>query len=119
MPTIRPILYHYPKCSTCKKAIAFLRARGVDFEAVDISLSPPSEGELRAMMRAQGAIRPLFNVSGNSYRSGGFAQRVPTMTEEEAIAALLHDGMLIKRPFLLGEGIALLGFDPDRWARLG
>ena len=105
-------VYHYPQCSTCKKAIKWLAAHDVAVELVHIVEHPPSKAELReALKRAGIPIKKLFNTSGASYREGGFGERLPTMTEAEAIAALARDGKLIKRPVLLGEGVALVGFD--------
>jgi len=105
-------VYHYPQCSTCKKAIKWLAAHDVAVELVHIVEHPPSKAELREALKGAGIpIKKLFNTSGASYREGGFGERLPTMTEAEAIAALARDGKLIKRPVLLGEGVALVGFD--------
>ena len=111
-------VYHYPKCSTCKKALAFLREQGVPFEAVDISVTPPSKAELRSMIERRGGIRPLFNTSGQRYRDGGFSEKVATMSVEEAVEALAGDGMLVKRPFVLAGDQGLVGFKPEEWAVL-
>lgn len=108
-------VYSYSRCSTCKKALAFLRESGVTADVRDISTDPPSTAELRAMIRAKGGIRALFNTSGRSYREGGFAESVGMMSIDQAVAALAADGMLIKRPFVLTEGQALLGFKPEEW----
>ena len=105
-------VYHYPQCSTCKKAIRWLAAHDVAVELVHIVEHPPSKAELREALKGAGIpIKKLFNTSGASYREGGFGERLPTMTEAEAIDALARDGKLIKRPVLLGEGVALVGFD--------
>lgn len=111
-------IYQYPACSTCKKALAFLRENNIDFESVNIAEAPPTKDELRSMIERLGAIRPLFNTSGRSYRDGGFADKVATMSIETAADALARDGMLIKRPFVLTEHHALLGFKPEAWAVL-
>jgi arsenate reductase len=108
-------VFHYPKCSTCKKALAFLREQGISCEAVDISATPPSKHELRSMIERQGGIRPLFNTSGQRYREGGFAEKVPTMSVEEAVEELAQDGMLVKRPFVLAGEHGLVGFKPEQW----
>jgi arsenate reductase len=112
-------VYHYPKCSTCKKALAFLREKGIAYEGVDISVTPPSKNDLRSMIERKGGIRLLFNTSGQRYREGGFAEKVPTMSVEEAVEALAHDGMLVKRPFVLAGEHGLVGFKPDEWVVLG
>jgi arsenate reductase len=111
-------VYHYPKCSSCREALTFLRQNGVPFEALDISQSPPSKQELREMISRQGGIRPLFNTSGKSYREGGFSEKIASMSEAEAIEALSRDGMLVKRPFVLTKDHALLGFKVERWRGL-
>ena len=105
-------VYHYPPCSTCKKALNWLRQEEVQVELVDIVQQPPSKAELREVLKSAGLpLRKLFNTSGVSYREGKFGERLATMTETEAIDALAKDGKLIKRPLLLGKGIALVGFD--------
>jgi arsenate reductase len=111
-------IYQYPACSSCKKALAFLRDSGIPFEAVDISLSPPSEDELVEMIERQGGIKPLFNTSGKRYREGGYSERIPTMSREDAVRELARDGMLVKRPFVITSKHALLGFKPDQWEKL-
>jgi arsenate reductase len=105
-------VYHYPQCSTCKKALKWLSTNGVDAELIDIVQHPPSKNELREVLKTAAVpLRKLFNTSGVSYREGGFGERLPTMTEAEAIDALARDGKLIKRPLVLGKGLALVGFD--------
>jgi arsenate reductase len=108
----KPRVYHYPPCSTCKKALKWLAAHNVTVELVDIVQHPPSKAELREVLKtADIPLRKLFNTSGVSYREGGFGERLKTMTEAEAIDALAKDGKLIKRPLVLGKGLALVGFD--------
>jgi arsenate reductase len=111
-------VYHYPKCSTCKRALAFLREYGVAFEAVDISESPPTRKELVEMVARMGGVRPLFNTSGQKYREGRFSERLATMSEDEAVEALSKDGMLVKRPFVLAKDHGLVGFKPEHWVVL-
>jgi arsenate reductase (glutaredoxin) len=114
-------VFQYPQCSTCKKALKWLSAHGVDFESIDIVEHPPSKAELREALKGAGIpIRKLFNTSGVSYREGRFGERLATMTEAEALDALAKDGKLIKRPVVLGKGIALVGFDEETYGeRLG
>lgn len=105
-------VYHYPQCSTCKKALKWLAAHDVSVELVDIVKQPPSKRELQQALTTAGVpLRKLFNTSGISYREGKFGERLPDMSEAEALDALAADGKLIKRPLLLGKGIALVGFD--------
>lgn len=110
------VVYQYPNCSTCRKALKFLDEAGVDFKSKDIVTTPPSKVLLGKAHQLSGfPIKKLFNTSGQSYRDGGFKDSLPTMTEEEALAALASDGKLIKRPLVLGDGFVLIGFREDDW----
>jgi len=110
-------VYHYPNCSTCKKALKWLDANGVAHQRVDIVAAPPSQAELAtALARGPLPLRSLFNTSGQSYRDGNFKERLPKLSEAEALAALAADGKLIKRPLVLGKQLALAGFDEAAWA---
>jgi arsenate reductase (glutaredoxin) len=109
---VKPKVYQYAKCSTCRKALAFLGRHGVEFESRDIVGTPPSKAELARTLSLSGLpVKKLFNTSGQSYRDGGFGERLPTMTESQALDALAKDGKLIKRPLVLGGDYALVGFD--------
>lgn len=114
-------VFHYPACSTCSKALKWLDAHGVAHERVHIVDSPPSVAQLRRVSKVSGLpIAKLFNTSGVSYREGDFKSRLPGMTEDQALAALAADGKLIKRPLVLGDGFALVGFgEEDYAARFG
>lgn len=110
----RPRVYSYPACGTCRKALAWLRERGIEVELFDITRQPPSLPELSAGLAQLGRKR-LFNTSGQSYRALG-AATVQAMDDAEALAA---DGKLIKRPFLvLPDGRTLTGFQPAEWQAL-
>ena len=107
-----PTVYQYPKCSTCRKALAYLDAKGVKYESVDIVAQPPSRAELGAALKQSGLpVKRFFNTSGQSYRDGKFGERLPTMSDADALAALAADGKLIKRPLIVGKGFVLVGFD--------
>lgn len=108
----KPRVYQYPKCSTCRKALAFLDKNGVQYESVDIVAKPPSKKELKQALKLTGLpIKKLFNASGQSYRDGKFGEKLKTLSEAEALDALAADGKLVKRPFIVGEDFALVGFD--------
>lgn len=110
-------VHHYPGCSTCKKALRWLREHGVEHEAVDISVSPPSAKRLQQIRKlADVPLKKLFNTAGRSYRDGGFKDRLADMSDKEAYAALAADGMLIKRPLVHGKDFALVGFREAEWA---
>lgn len=111
-------VYQYPKCSTCRKALTWLDEKGVGYTAVNIVDKPPSKSMLRrAQKLADVSVRKLFNTSGQSYRQGGFKDRLAEMTDAEALAALADDGKLIKRPLVVGEGVALVGFKEPDWSK--
>ena len=107
----------YPKCSTCRKAQAFLDARGVAYELRDIRENNPTEEELRRWHAMSGLpLKRLFNTSGIPYRELGLSAKLPTMSEDEQFALLATNGMLVKRPLLIGEDVVLVGFREAEWA---
>ncbi len=114
-------IYEYPGCSTCKRALKWLDAQGVDYTRVHIVDAPPSRKTLARLHRASGLpLKRFFNTSGQSYRGGGFKERLPAMSEAEQLDALAADGKLIKRPLVDGDGFALVGFKEPEWReRLG
>lgn len=106
----------YPKCSTCQKARAFLEAAGLSYTLRDIKTHNPTEAELR-LWRERGnlPLKKFFNTSGLAYKALSLKDRLPAMTEDEQLALLASDGMLVKRPILVGEDFVLLGFKEDQW----
>jgi arsenate reductase len=109
-------IYQYPNCSTCKKALAWLKANRVTATSIDIVVSPPSRTVLERAQKLAGVpVKKMFNVSGQSYRDGDFKAKLPTMSDAQAFAALAKDGKLVKRPLLVGDDVALVGFDEDAW----
>lgn len=111
-------VYTLAQCSTCRAAVTWLAARGVRFVEKPIRETPPTVAELRMMLAGQpGGLRRLFNSSGLEYRALGLAQKLPLMSEGEALRLLAGNGSLVKRPFVLGPGVALVGFNPDLWER--
>ena len=110
-------VYQYPNCSTCKKALAWLKAKKIPFTAVDIVKAPPSKAQLEAAQKLAGVpVKKMFNIAGGSYRDGDFKTKLPTMTDAQAFTALAKDGKLIKRPLAVTDGAALVGFDETAWA---
>jgi arsenate reductase (glutaredoxin) len=108
--------YAHPKCSTCQGAREWLQKHGLSFVEKDIRTSPPSLAELRTMLQGQGGeLRRLCNTSGIEYRAQGLAAKLPTLTADEALRLLAGNGMLVKRPFVLGPGVALVGFKEKAW----
>ena len=115
-------IYQYPNCSTCRKATKWLEAAGKTFSSVHIVNEAPDVAALRDMWDRSGLeLKRFFNTSGQSYRGGGFKDKLPGMTDAEAHAALAADGMLIKRPLLVvDDRIVKVGFREPEWrAALG
>ena len=106
----------YPKCTTCQKAQRWLDAKGVACEVRNIKEQNPTEDELRAWHKRSGLpLKRFFNTSGLIYKELGLKDKLPTMTEDEQFALLATDGMLVKRPLLIGENFALPGFKEAEW----
>ena len=106
----------YPKCSTCQKAKAFLDANNIPYELRDIKLDNPTEEELCRWHALSGLpLKKFFNTSGLQYRALELTKKLPTMTEDEQFALLATDGMLVKRPLLVGEDFVLTGFKQADW----
>lgn len=117
--TNAPTIYHYGGCGTCKKALAFLAGRGVQPTKIDLVATPPDAATLERLWRRSGKpLDKLFNTSGQSYRDGGFKDRLPGLSDADKLAALAADGKLVKRPLLdLGERV-LVGFNESEWSSL-
>ena len=110
------LFIHYPKCSTCQKARAWLDGRGVSYEARDIKEDRPTLEELREWQRRSGLpLKRFFNTSGMLYRDLGLKDKLSGMSEEEQLALLSSDGMLVKRPLLITDKTALPGFREKEW----
>ncbi len=101
----------YPKCSTCQKAQKWLDEHGVSYELRLIREQNPSVGELRSWWQRSGLpLKRFFNTSGLQYKALGLKEKLPGMSEEEQLALLSTDGMLVKRPLLVTEDFVLVGF---------
>lgn len=110
-------IYTYKKCSTCRKATKFLDAKGITYEEHPIRETPPPPAELAHMLKAyEGKMTRLFNTSSQDYRDAGLKDALPTLSQDDAFARLQENGNLVKRPFLLGENLALVGFKEAEWA---
>ena len=106
----------YPKCTTCQKAKAFLDAAGIAYTQRDIKLDRPTQEELCVWYPRSGLpLRRFFNTSGLQYKALGLKDKLPAMSEEEQLALLATDGMLVKRPILVGDDFVLVGFKPAEW----
>ena len=109
----------YPKCSTCQRAKKYLDERGVSYTLRDIKLENPTREELRQWHERSGLeLKKFFNTSGLQYRALSLKDRLPQMSEEEMLDLLASDGMLVKRPLLVGEDTVLVGFKQEQWENL-
>lgn len=107
----------YPKCSTCKKAQAWLDAHGIAYTVRDIKTQNPTLEELRQWHNLSGLpLKSFFNTSGQQYRALALKDKLPAMNEEEQFALLSTDGMLVKRPILVAEDKVLVGFREAEWS---
>jgi arsenate reductase len=114
---MRLLLIHYPKCTTCQRAKAWLEGQGVPFAERHIKEQNPSVEELREWHRRSGLpLKSFFNTSGQLYRGMELKDKLPAMSEEEQLALLATDGMLVKRPILVGDTFVLVGFREAKWA---
>ena len=110
-------VYCYSRCSTCKKALKWLEEKGIDHEVIDIKAENPGETELRKYHKMSGLpLKRFFNTSGMQYRELGLSKKLPEMSEDEQLALLATDGMLVKRPLVVGDGFVLTGFKEAEWA---
>ena len=106
----------YPKCTTCQKARKWLDENGVAYDERHIKDDNPTAEELRAWQARSGLpLRRFFNTSGLQYKALQLKDKLPAMSEEEQLTLLATDGMLVKRPILVGDGFVLVGFREDAW----
>lgn len=112
------LFVQYPKCTTCKKAEAWLKEKGTDYESRHIKEENPTAEELRTWAARSGLpVRKFFNTSGVLYKEMHLKDRLDDMTDEEMLALLASNGMLVKRPLLIGEKTVCVGFREAEWAK--
>ena len=111
------LFVYYPKCSTCQKAKKWLEAKNISFQERDIKTENPSAAEIEEWYKKSGLpLKKFFNTSGKLYKEMQLKDKLPQMSEEEQYALLATDGMLVKRPVLVGDGFVLTGFKESTWA---
>lgn len=114
-------VYEYAKCSTCVKALKYLDTKKVKYDKLPIVDKAPSQKELKEMLAALkekgGSIKNLFNTSGVLYKEMKMSEKLPTMSEAEAVKLLSEHGKLVKRPFVISDKIHLVGFKEDDWKK--
>lgn len=113
------LFIEYPKCSTCQKAKKWLTENNIDFTDRNIVEQNPTVEELSTWFKQSGLpLKRFFNTSGMLYKEQNLKDKLPTMSEEEQLKLLASNGMLVKRPLLIGEDKILIGFRPDDWEKL-
>lgn len=113
------LFVEYPKCTTCQKAKKWLTDNGVEFIDRHIKEENPTYDELRAWHEKSGlSLKKFFNTSGLLYKSMELKDKLPDMSEDEMYRLLASDGMLVKRPIIVGEDFVLVGFKAQEWERL-
>lgn len=106
----------YPKCTTCQKALKWLDEKGVSYEIRNIKEDNPSFEELSEWYKISGLpLKSFFNTSGLLYKSLSLKDKLPSMSEQEQLLLLSTDGMLVKRPLLIGNDFVLTGFKEAQW----
>ena len=106
----------YPKCTTCQKAQKWLEGKGSNFTVRHIKEENPTAEELKQWWKDSGLpLKKFFNTSGLQYKALNLKEKLPSMTEEEQLSLLASDGMLVKRPILVGEGFVKVGFREAEW----
>ncbi|MGJ8676884.1 MAG: Spx/MgsR family RNA polymerase-binding regulatory protein [Akkermansiaceae bacterium] len=112
------LFYAYKGCDSCRKARKWLQLNEIPFQEIAIRETPPSITELKLALGIQGSVKPLFNTSGVDYRQLGMKDKLPTLTDDAALALLASHGNLVKRPFLIDseKGIHFTGFNESKWS---
>ena len=106
----------YKKCSTCQKALKWLDEQKIAYETREIKEKNPTKEELEGWYRKSGlALKRFFNTSGNLYKELSLKDKLPQMTEDEQLALLATDGMLVKRPLVVAGDVVLTGFKEGEW----
>ncbi len=109
-------VYCYSKCTTCKRALVWLDEKGVEYELLDIKGEHPDEKSLREFHRKSGLpLKRFFNTSGLLYKELELSKKLPSMSEDEQFRLLASDGMLVKRPLVIGDSFVLTGFRLPEW----
>ena len=111
------LFIEYPKCSTCRKAKKWLQENNIDFTDRHIVDENPTKDELKEVISKSGLpVRKLFNTSGNVYKSLNLKSKMDSLSEDEMLELLSSNGMLVKRPLVIGDNFALVGFKEDAYA---
>ena len=111
------VVIQYPKCSTCKKALKWLKDNNIHYMERHIKENPPTAEELVQWQKKSGLpLKRFFNTSGLLYREQGLAEKLPTLSEAEQLTILASSGMMVKRPIVVTDETVLVGFKEKEWA---
>lgn len=111
------LFVQYPKCGTCRKASKWLSDNNIEVESRDITTDNPTKDELAAWLKKSGlTINKFFNTSGMIYRENNLKEKVATASESELLDILSSNGMVVKRPIVVGDDFVLVGFNEKEWA---
>ncbi len=114
---MKVLFVEYPKCTTCQKAKKWLTEKGVEFTDRHIKEENPTVEELKLWHEKSGLeLKKFFNTSGMLYRELQLKERLPQMSEEAQYELLATDGMLVKRPLVIGDDFVLVGFKEKEWS---
>ena len=109
-------VYCYPRCTTCKKAVKWLEENGIDYEYKHIVEETPSNEDIKKYYKESGLpLKRFFNTSGNVYKELNLKEKLAEMSEDEQFELLASNGMVLKRPLLVGKDFVLVGFKEAEW----
>ena len=117
--TKRLTIYEYPKCGTCRSAVKSLKALGRELEQRHIVEAPPTVDELKQLLKISGVeLKKFFNTSGDVYREQGLKDKLPLLSEDEKLALLASNGMLIKRPIVTDGETVTIGYKQENYEQV-
>ena len=109
-------IYCYPRCTTCKKAVKWLDKNGIEYEYKHIVEETPSKEDIEKFYEKSGLpLKRFFNTSGNVYKEMNLKEKLAKMSEDEQFELLASNGMVLKRPLLVGKDFVLVGFKEAEW----
>lgn len=109
-------VYCYPRCTTCKKAVKWLEENGINYEYKHIVEETPSKEDIKKYYKESGLpLKRFFNTSGNVYKELNLKEKLTEMSEDEQFELLASNGMVLKRPLLIGKDFVLVGFKEAEW----
>jgi len=111
-------VYEYKRCGTCRNALKYLDAKGIDYTAIPIRETPPTIKEFKFMIEQTGEFKRLLNTSGQDYRALNMKDKVKELSEDEVLKLLTENGNLVKRPFVIGEEFGTTGFKEEEWNKI-